>query len=434
MQKFPCFDYRGGELYCEELPVRQIAQEVGTPLFLYSASAMEQAYLGFADALRAEGLPADICYAVKANPHQAVIQTFAALGAGGDVVSEGELRRTLAAGIPAEKTVFAGVGKTRGEMAFALKQGIHQFNVESLEEMEQLNAVALDLALKAPIALRINPDVDAKTHAKITTGKSENKFGVNIDQAPEVLRRAQALPGLSVEGLAIHIGSQLTDITPYETAFLRLAELFQAMRAEGMALQRLDLGGGLGIAYQDETPPDPKAYAALVKRSVGHLGVPLVFEPGRYLVGNAGILVCSIIYVKRGSSRDFVIVDAAMNDLIRPTLYEAWHDIYPVSEKGQDGPHKAMDVVGPVCESGDYFAKQRPLPELASEELLAIFSSGAYGATMASTYNSRLPAAEVLVRQNDYAVVSERMSYDQLIGRDKLPSWLAKNGHNAEVA
>lgn len=418
------FAYRDGRLHAEDVALDSIAAEVGTPFYLYSAGAMEAAYRRFAQALRAEGLDALVCYAVKANPQQAVIATFASLGAGADVVSEGELRRALAAGVPADRIVFAGVGKTAAEMALALQAGILQFNVESREELLLLDQVARDQGRRAPVALRVNPDVDARTHAKITTGKAENKFGIAYEQAGEVLQLAASLPGVEPVGLATHIGSQITELAPYEAAFERIAGLFRELRAAGQPLRRLDLGGGLGIAYQDEAPPRPEDYAAVAARTAGRLGVPLVFEPGRHLVGAAGLLVARVLYVKEGMSRRFVILDAGMNDLMRPALYEAWHDILPVKEPARGAPLSACDVVGPICETGDLFAEGRRLPPLKAGDLVAFAAAGAYGATMASTYNSRLPAPEVMVRGADCALVRARPSHEELMRAERLPSWL----------
>ena len=418
------FRYHNGRLAAEGVAVETIAAEVGTPFYLYSQGALEAAYRRFASALAAEKLSATICYALKANSNQAVIATFARLGAGADVVSEGELRRALAAGVPAQRCVFAGVGKTPEEMAFGLDSGILQFNVESIPELQQLSAVATARGRSASVALRINPDVDAGTHEKISTGKAENKFGINYDQAAEAARIAASLPGIRVEGLAVHIGSQLTDLAPYRTAFKRLAELYAALKAEGLPLRRLDLGGGLGLAYREERPPTPEDYARVAREAVGHLGCEIICEPGRHLVGGAGLLVTRVIFVKDGSSRGFVIIDGAMNDLIRPTLYEAWHDVLPVREPAPDAAVGRFDIVGPICESGDFIAKQRALVRPAPNDLLAIANAGAYGAVMASTYNSRLLVPEVLVSGGSFFVVRPRPSYATLIALDALPPWL----------
>lgn len=418
------FAYRNGMLHAEEVALDRIAAEVGTPFYCYAAGAIESAYRAFEAALA--GLPATICYALKANGNLAVVRSLARLGAGADVVSEGELRRALAAGIPAEKIVFAGVGKTADEMAAAIEAGILQFNVESLPELELLSRVARARGATAAIALRVNPDVDARTHAKIATGKKENKFGIDLDQARAVFHHAATLPGIAVAGIAVHIGSQLTDLAPYRTAFARVAALFRELRAEGLPLKRLDLGGGLGITYRDEPAPDLAAYAAAVRDATAGLDAELIFEPGRFLVGNAGVLVTRVLYVKAGTARRFVIVDAAMNDLIRPTLYDAWHDIVPLSESAPDAARQPVDIVGPVCETADTFAEHRDLPPIAAGDLLAICSTGAYGAVMSSTYNCRLPAPEVLVRGCDYAVVKPRPDHAALLAGDRLPPWLAE--------
>lgn len=418
------FDYRDGLLHAEETPLPALAEAVGTPFFCYSTAALESAYRAFTGVL--EGLDAKVCYALKANSNLAVVRTLAHLGAGADVVSEGEMRRALEAGIAAEKIVFAGVGKTAGEMAAALAAGILQINVESLPELETLNRVALDQGKQAPVALRVNPDVDALTHEKISTGKAENKFGIDMDQARTIMARAAEFPGIRFEGLAVHIGSQLTELAPFRAAFGRLAQLFTEIKAAGTPLRRLDLGGGLGVSYETHTPPDLAGYAAIVREVTAGLDAELVFEPGRVLVADAGLLVCRVLYVKKGAARDFVIVDAAMNDLIRPTLYDAWHDIIPVAAAGPGVAEQPVDVVGPICESSDTFARQRPLPPLTAGDLLAICSSGAYGAVMSSAYNTRPPAPEVLVRGAEHGVVRPRQDYATLIGQDRLPAWLER--------
>ena len=425
------FHYAGGRLHAEQVALAEIARAVGTPAYVYSAAALEEGYRRFHGALAAEGLDPLVCYALKANSNQAVIATFAALGAGADVVSEGELRRALAAGVPPHRIVFAGVGKTRDEMAYALTQGILQFNVESLPELESLSAVASALGREAAVALRVNPDVDARTHEKISTGKAENKFGIALDQAAEAAARARDLPGLRLTGLAVHIGSQLTELAPYRAAFQRLVALYRALQDAGHPLEHLDLGGGLGIAYRDEQPPPVEAYARMVREVTEGVGARLVFEPGRHLVGNAGLLLTRVVHVKRGTSRSFLIVDGAMNDLIRPTLYEAWHDLIPVAEPAADGPTERYDIVGPICESGDYFAKQRPLPPMAEGDLLALGSAGAYGAVMASTYNSRPLVPEVLVKSDRYFVIRPRQDYATLIALDRVPPWLETSREEA---
>ena len=424
------FPYRNGRLHIEDVSLDELAARVGTPFYCYSATAMESAYTSFVSALG--DLPATVCYALKANSNQAVIKTFAQLGAGADVVSEGELRRALAAGVPADKIVFAGVGKQPSEMATALDAGILQFNVESLPELEALSRVAQEKGVKAPVALRINPDVDALTHAKISTGKAENKFGIDIPSLRGFLDSAAALPGVRVEGLAVHIGSQITDVNPYREAFARLVALFVELRDAGWPLERLDMGGGLGIAYQGDAAPDIARYAEIVRETTQGLDAKLIFEPGRFLTGNAGLLVTRTVFVKHGTARRFAIVDAAMNDLIRPTLYDAWHDILPVAQFSADAGHEPYDIVGPICESSDIFAEQRPLPPLAADDLLAICSSGAYGAVMSSSYNSRPPAPEILVRGGDYAVVRPRIDYETLIGQDRLPDWLSEGTQSSE--
>lgn len=419
------FPYRDRVLHVEQVAVPELAEAVGTPFYCYSAGTIEAAYRGFASALA--DLSPTICYALKANSNLAVIRTLARLGAGADVVSEGEMRQALAAGVPPERIVFAGVGKTPVELAAALEAGIHQINVESLPELLVLNQIALDQGLTAPVALRVNPDVDAETHEMIATGKAENKFGIDLGQTREACRLARELPGIAVQGLAVHIGSQLIGLAPFRAAFQRVAALFQELRATGVPLSGLDLGGGLGIAYGDETPPDVSAYAAMVKQVTAGLGAKLMFEPGRLLVGEAGLLITRVIHVKDSPHRRFVIVDAAMNDLIRPPLYDAWHDIVPVVAPDADADSAdstRVDIVGPICESADTFARQRPLPPVAAGDLLAICSCGAYGAVMSSSYNSRLTAPEVLVKGRDYAVVRPRPDYAALIGRDRLPDWL----------
>ena len=417
------FSYQRGTLHAEAVPLPRIAEAVGTPVYVYSSGVLTERFERFRRALA--GLDATICYALKANDALAVVRTLAELGAGADVVSEGELAIARAAGVPAQKIVFAGVGKSRAEMEAGLAAGILQFNVESLPELEALDQVARQMGRKAPVALRINPDVDARTHAKITTGKSENKFGIPIDEGLETARRAAALPGIELVGLAVHIGSQLTDIEPFRTAFAKMVELALTVRAAGLPLRRLDLGGGLGLSYAEEAPPTPEAYAAMVKEVTRPLGLPLLFEPGRHLVGEAGMLLTRVLYVKAGKSRRFLILDAGMNDLIRPTLYDAHHAILPVEEPGEQAHPERVDVVGPICESGDVFAEQRPLPAVSSGALLAIGTAGAYGSVMASFYNARPPAAEVMVKGDRFAVIRPRATIEEMIGRDRLPEWLA---------
>jgi diaminopimelate decarboxylase len=417
------FVRRGGRLFCEDVSLTRIADDVGTPTYVYSQAAMERSYRALHDAF-VEARPKhgfEICYAVKANPNIAVIETFARLGAGADVVSEGELRRALAAGVPAERIVFSGVGKSPDEIAFALKHRIGQINVESAAELDAVDAVATRMRRKATIVLRVNPDVDARTHAKITTGRKENKFGIDFDVARMLYARAAKRAHLRPVGLAVHIGSQITSLGPFGAAFRRLGTLVADLRAKGLAVEKLDLGGGLGIRYRDETPPDPDAYARLIAGVSAKLDVKVVIEPGRFLVGNAGALISRVLYIKDGRSRKFVIVDAAMNDLMRPALYDAWHDIVPI---GQPRRHSfATDVVGPVCETTDIFARARRLPMLASGDLVAVLSAGAYGAAMASDYNSRPLVPEVLVKGRRFAVIRARQSFEAMLSRDALPPW-----------
>jgi len=416
------FHYVNGTLHAEEVPLDRLAAEVGTPFYCYSSAILVERYGAFAKAF--DGRRATICYSLKANSNQAVIATFAKLGAGADVVSEGELRRALAAGIPAERIVFAGVGKTQAEMAAGLEARIRQFNVESLPELEALEQVARAKGRSAVVALRVNPDVDARTHRKIATGKAESKFGIDLGHIREIYGRAAAMNGIEIRGLAVHIGSQLSDLAPYRSAFAKIAILIAELRADGHKVESLDLGGGIGIAYGDEPAPSIEDYARVVDETVGNLGCQLVFEPGRWIVGPAGLLVTRIIYVKHGVERSFIIADAAMNDMIRPTLYDAYHAILPVAEPASDAAVGRFDLVGPICETGDFFAHERPLPPLAAGDLLALASAGAYGAVMASTYNSRRLVPEVLVRAKDHAIVRARPTYDDIIGMDRVPHWL----------
>ncbi|MBI1208231.1 MAG: diaminopimelate decarboxylase [Azospirillum sp.] len=417
------FSYRSGELHAEAVALAAIAEAVGTPCYVYARAALEVGYRAFAEAFADDDV--GLCYALKANGNLAVIRTLARLGAGADVVSEGELRRALAAGIPPDRIVFSGVGKTRAEMAAALDAGIHQLNVESLPELEALSEVASGRGQTAAIAIRVNPDVDARTHAKISTGRKENKFGIDIDHAPAAFARAAALPGLRPVGVALHIGSQLTQLAPFRAAFERVVPLVEALRAAGIAIDRLDLGGGLGIRYRDETVPPIADYAAMVRDAVGGLGCKVTLEPGRVLVGNAGLLLARVIYRKEGAHRRFLILDAAMNDLIRPSLYEAHHGIIPVRESAPGTRTAPIDVVGPVCESGDTFALQRLLPPLDAGDLVAIQSAGAYGAVMASSYNGRPLVPEVLVDGDRFAVVRPRPTIEEMLAQDRLPPWLA---------
>ena len=415
------FPYRGGRLFAEEVPVAEIAAAVGTPFYLYSAGALVDRYSAFAAAFR----PARpmVCYAVKANSNLAVLRVFAGLGAGADVVSEGELRRVLAAGIPPARIVFSGIGKTAAELEAALAVDIHQINVESIPELRALSDIAGARRKTALVALRVNPDVDALTHAKISTGKKGNKFGVDIDEAAAAYRLAAELPGIEPVGLAVHIGSQLTNLAPYRAAFERMAELVLELRALGYPVRRLDLGGGLGIRYHAEDAITPAAYAALVRETVGSLDLELAVEPGRFLCGPTGLLISRVVYVKDGATRRFVILDAAMNDLIRPAMYDAWHDIVPI-ELPANAAFAPADVVGPVCETGDTFATARDLPQLAEGDLVAFTNAGAYGAVMSSTYNSRLLVPEVLVSGGRFAIVRPRPSYEQMLAADAIPDWL----------
>ena len=418
------FEYRDGVLHAEDVAVPEIAAAVGTPFYCYSTATLTRHYTVFAKAF-AE-LDTLVCYALKANSNQAVLRVLAKLGAGADVVSEGEMRRALAAGIPARKILFSGVGKTAREMDFALSAGILCFNVESEPELELLSARAVSMGKTAPVSLRINPDVDARTHRKISTGKAENKFGIPWQKARAVYARAAALPGIKVTGIDTHIGSQITELQPFDDAFALLAELVGTLRADGHAIEHIDLGGGLGIPYRtdNDPPPLPDAYAAIVKKHVAKLGLKVMFEPGRLIVGNAGILVSQVIYVKEGDAKNFLVVDAAMNDLIRPTLYDAFHDIRPVVQQPADAPRMTADIVGPVCETGDYLGLDRDLPKLKAGDLISIGTAGAYGAVQAGTYNSRLLVPEVLVDGDRFHVVRPRLSYDELIGLDSVPDWL----------
>jgi len=417
------FDIRDGEFAVENVPLAVIAEQVGTPVFVYSAGSIRARYRALADALKPLG--ASIHYALKANSNQAVISLLRELGAGADVVSAGELARALAAGVPADKIVFAGVGKTRDEMAVALDAGIHLFNIESEPELEMLAEVARSKGVTARLGLRVNPDVDAKTHAKITTGKAENKFGVPIERAPAFFARAAELGGVEAIGLSAHIGSQLLDLAPYRQTYIRLREMAQTLRADGYGLRLLDLGGGLGIGYHGEEGPDPAALAAIIGEELGGLGFELAVEPGRWLVGAAGVLLTRVTLVKQGVTKRHVVVDAAMNDLIRPTLYEGFHRIEPVA--GRDRPDAGpADVVGPICESGDYLAKDRPLAAVAAGELLAVRDAGAYGAVMSSTYNARPLAPEVLVDGERWAVIRPRQSVEALIALDRVPDWIGR--------
>jgi diaminopimelate decarboxylase len=416
------FQYRDGQMYAEGVGLADLAEAVGTPFYCYSTATLERHYAAFADAVA--HLDASICYAVKANSNIAVLATLGRLGAGADVVSGGEMSRALAAGIAAGQIVFSGVGKTRDELEQALSAGVTRINVESYPELDILSAAAEAVGRTADVAIRINPDVDAKTHEKISTGRQEDKFGIDLALAREAYARAAGLPGLNVSGVAMHIGSQLTDLTPYREAYRRMAEFVSVLREDGHDISHLDMGGGLGITYDDEAAPTPAAYGAMVDETVGHLGCHLTFEPGRMIAGNAGILVTRVIFVKQGTAKQFCIVDAAMNDLIRPTLYSAYHEIVPVTEARSDVQLATMDIVGPICESGDYLAKNRALPPLGAGDLLVVRTAGAYSAVMASTYNTRPLAPEVLVDGDSFAVIRRRFTVQDMLALEALPPWL----------
>ncbi|MFL2794385.1 MAG: diaminopimelate decarboxylase [Paracoccaceae bacterium] len=416
------FNYRDGQLYAEDVSVAEIAASVGTPFYVYSTATLVRHFQLFDDAL--DGMDHCICYAMKAASNQAILKTLGTLGAGMDVVSGGEYRRAISAGIPPEKVVFSGVGKTLEEITLALQNGIRQFNVESDSELEQISATASSMNKIAPIAIRINPDVDAQTHEKIATGKAENKFGIPISRARDVYSKASKMPGISIVGIDLHIGSQLTDLEPFQKAYQKLADLTQILRQDGHKIKRLDLGGGLGIPYEKNksAPPLPVEYGKMVRKVLGHLDCEIEIEPGRLIVGNAGILVSSVLGLKNGDNRNFLILDAAMNDLIRPAMYDAYHDIIPV--KQLSSPEAVYDVVGPVCETGDTFAKKRTMPELSKNDLVAFRSAGAYGAVMSSEYNTRPLIPEVMVNKNEFSIIRKRPSYEEIIERDIIPDWL----------
>lgn len=418
------FLYKNGALYAEDVAIADIAAAVGTPFYVYSTATLLRHFRLFDEALAA--MDHLVCYAMKAASNQAILKTLAQAGAGMDVVSGGEYARARAAGVPGDRIVFSGVGKTADEIRMALTGGIRQFNVESEPELEVLNRVAGALGKTAPITIRVNPDVDAKTHAKIATGKSENKFGIPIARAREVYAMAASMPHLDVIGIDVHIGSQLTELAPFELAYRKVAELTEILRADGHDIRRLDLGGGLGIPYvrSNEAPPLPTDYGKLIERTVGHLGCEIEIEPGRLIAGNAGLMVSAVIYVKSGEGRDFLILDGAMNDLIRPAMYDAYHDIIPVIEPAAGAEQAPIDIVGPVCESGDTFAKQRMMPHLQAGDLVAFRSAGAYGAVMSSEYNTRPLIPEVLVHGDQYAVIRARPTFDEMINRDTIPQWL----------
>lgn len=418
------FTYKDGTLHVEDVDLVSLSKSVGTPYYCYSTATLERHYQVLDEAFA--GVKHLICYAVKANSNLAVLATIARLGAGMDVVSEGELRRARAAGVPSSKIIFAGVGKTREEMTYALQEDILGFNVESDSELTTLSEVAASMGKSARVALRVNPDVDAKTHAKISTGKSENKFGIPYRDARDMFMRAAKLPSIAVSGVHMHIGSQITDLAPFQQAFTLLRDLVTDLKADGHKLRHLDIGGGLGVPYRgaNDVPPHPSEYAKLVEMELGGLGLEIILEPGRMITANAGILVAKVIYVKQGHDRRFTIIDAAMNDLVRPTLYDAFHDIWPIDEVTAFGPPIVQDIVGPVCETGDYIALDRHLPELSEGDLIAIQSAGAYGAVMASMYNTRPLIPEVMVHGSEWAVIRPRLSYDQILGMDRIPHWL----------
>ena len=418
------FSYKSGILHAEDASIKEIAKKVGTPFYVYSTATLRRHFDLFESAL--SGIDHLICYAVKAASNQAILRTLANFGAGMDVVSGGEYKRAREAGVDGSQIVFSGVGKTGAEMKLALTEGVRQFNVESEEELLVLSAIAHNMDKVAPITIRVNPDVDAKTHEKIATGKAENKFGIPISRAREVYAKAASLPGIKVMGIDVHIGSQLTQLLPFEEAYKKLADLTEMLRSDGHEIKRLDLGGGLGIPYgsKDGSPPTPKEYGQMIKRVLGHLNCEIEIEPGRLLVGNAGLLVSEVIYVKKGHDREFLILDAAMNDLLRPALYEAYHDIVPVMQPSVNQKNTVYDVVGPVCETGDTFAKSRTMHICKPGELVAFRSAGAYGAAMASEYNTRPLVPEVLVNNSDYSEIRERPTLDEIIGRDKIPNWL----------
>jgi diaminopimelate decarboxylase len=421
----PPFSYRNGALHAEDIALAEIAEAVGTPFYCYSSAGIEGIFEAFRSALA--GQNASLFYAVKANSNQAVLATLAALGAGMDIVSEGELRRARAAGVPGSRIIFSGVGKTQAEMSLGLQENILCFNVESEPELEALSRIAVSRGAVAPIAIRVNPDVDAKTHAKIATGKSENKFGVPISRARDIYAYARGLPALSVCGVDMHIGSQITDMKPFDEAFALIADFVRTLRADGHAIEHVDVGGGLGIPYRNDNnpPPSPEQYAEIVARHTAALDCKIFLEPGRVIVGAAGALVATVLYVKKGENKRFIIVDAAMNDLVRPTLYEAHHEILPVrAPEAGAGQLTRSDVVGPVCESGDYLALDRDMPGVAAGDLIAVMSAGAYGAVQAGTYNSRLLVPEVLVKGAHYAIVRPRRTFEELIALDTLPPWL----------
>lgn len=417
------FDFQNGELHAENVPLSRIAAEVGTPVYVYSSATLERHYRVFSDSF--SGLDTLVAYSVKANSNIAVLQTLAKLGAGADVVSGGELARALIAGIPGSRIVFSGVGKTQDEMAAALDANIHVFNVESLPELHVLNQVALSKGQRAPVAFRVNPDVSAGGHEKISTGKKENKFGIAWSRAEEAYAEAARLPGIDIVGVDVHIGSQIDDLAPFEAAIRKVAGLIERLRAQGHAIRLFDIGGGLGIPYGDNgrTPPPPAEYGALVRRLTSDLGVQMIFEPGRMIAGNSGVLLSKVLYVKKGEDRQFLILDAAMNDLLRPALYDAFHDVEPIKAAGPDYISQTYDIVGPICESGDTFAKDRDMPALSAGDLVVFHSAGAYGAAQSSQYNTRPLVAEVMVRGDEYRIIRERPTIADILKTERLPDW-----------
>ncbi len=418
-------DYIDGILSIDGVPLTSIAAAVGTPVYCYSSATLADGYRAYADAFARNGLPnALVCYALKANGNLAVVRSLAALGAGADVVSEGELRRALAAGVPADRIIFSGVGKTPAEMAFALDRGIMQLNVESVEELATLNEVAIGMDRRAPVALRVNPDVAADTHDKISTGRKHDKFGIDWNAAPAIYQQAAAMPGIEVVGIAVHIGSQITSLSPYRAAFARVVEMARSLREDGVAIRRIDFGGGLGITYRDEAPPRVADYVGVIAEAVRDLQCEVVVEPGRRIAGPAGVLLARVVRVKRTVDRTFIVLDAAMNDLVRPAMYDAWHPIVPVVAPEPDSPRETVDVVGPICESTDMFAAQRELPRLREGDLVAFGAAGAYGAAMSSEYNSRLLVPEVLACGAIWSVVRRRPTFDDMLSQDAIPDWV----------
>lgn len=424
------FDYQDGELHAEDVALREIAEAVGTPVYVYSTATFERHYSVFEQSF--EGMETLVAYSVKANSNIAVLATLAKLGAGADVVSGGELTRALIAGIPASKIVFSGVGKTPEEMLAALTAGIRVFNVESLPELRALNEVAMSMGKRAPIAFRVNPDVTAGGHAKISTGKKENKFGIAWSHAEAAYSEAAALPGIEIVGVDVHIGSQIDQLAPFEAAINKVGQLIKTLRKQGHTIKSFDIGGGLGIPYGDnsKSPPPPSEYGALVKRLTADLDVEMIFEPGRMIAGNAGVLLSEVLYVKEGEDRKFLIIDAAMNDLLRPALYDAFHDIEPVAAPGSAKPSETYDVVGPICESGDTFTKAREMPIFEAGDLLVLHSTGAYGAAQASQYNTRPLVPEVLVNGSEYSIIRARPTVAEMLAGESLPQWLQNDAKN----